>query len=291
MPSGKERQRDSLLRRRYGIGVAEYNRLIADQNGLCAICAKPEKEERFGVLCVDHLHCPISPRVRGLLCTWCNKHLNDGRGEDWSFHEQPDRLQAYADNPPPPGRSFGLHYEEQYLRFWLTEIREGGQVAPLMGWGFGNAWLPEPPLPEYIATSLLEPWDAWYRHWLLTAADYLRRTGWIQVPTRALDPKWEALQAEREARQEARKMEQEARRALDPNLDALKAELEVLQAEREVWKEARKAEQEAQRQAQLAKRREQYAARKERKVEQEARRQARLAKRREQYAARKARQG
>jgi hypothetical protein len=44
---------DHRLRRKYGISLAEYNRMLAQQNGVCAICLNPPKARR---LSVDHDH-------------------------------------------------------------------------------------------------------------------------------------------------------------------------------------------------------------------------------------------
>lgn len=67
---------DRDLRRRYGIGVEDYNRMIEAQNGLCAVCKQPERLVRHGrpsPLMVDHNH--LTGRVRGLLCARCNLGL------------------------------------------------------------------------------------------------------------------------------------------------------------------------------------------------------------------------
>lgn len=74
---------DTRLRLRFGItperkggpsgyaGVAEYDRRLAEQGGVCAICErKPEYGKRFAV---DHNH--STGRVRGLLCSVCNGRL------------------------------------------------------------------------------------------------------------------------------------------------------------------------------------------------------------------------
>lgn len=61
------------LRRKYGITVSEYNRLLALQEGKCAICKTdcPGKGKRH--FHVDHDH--LSGKVRGLLCVKCNMGL------------------------------------------------------------------------------------------------------------------------------------------------------------------------------------------------------------------------
>jgi Recombination endonuclease VII. len=52
-------------------GAAElYERLLAEQGGVCAICGNPPKTRR---LHVDHDH--KTGRVRGLLCYRCNRLL------------------------------------------------------------------------------------------------------------------------------------------------------------------------------------------------------------------------
>jgi hypothetical protein len=56
--------------RRYGITVAEYDRLFADQNGVCAICGNTNDDI---ALCIDHDH--KTNEVRGLLCNLCNRAI------------------------------------------------------------------------------------------------------------------------------------------------------------------------------------------------------------------------
>jgi hypothetical protein len=71
----KEAQRHYALRSQYGISIAEYNQMLADQGGVCAVCKRPEtgKTPYGGAakpLSVDHNH--ETNQVRGLLCTQCN---------------------------------------------------------------------------------------------------------------------------------------------------------------------------------------------------------------------------
>lgn len=70
-----EKNREAHLKHRYGISLEEYNRLLVEQNGLCAVCGQPPSSENTrahwgGKLCVDHCH--DSSRVRALLCNDCN---------------------------------------------------------------------------------------------------------------------------------------------------------------------------------------------------------------------------
>lgn len=65
--------RDKWLRRKFGIGSAEYDAKMVEQGGVCAICSQPETVFRKGdllPLSVDHNH--RTNAVRGLLCQSCN---------------------------------------------------------------------------------------------------------------------------------------------------------------------------------------------------------------------------
>lgn len=61
--------------RRFGLTVGDYERILADQGGVCAICRRPEthQRERIYTLSVDHCH--ATGRVRGLLCNLCNRAI------------------------------------------------------------------------------------------------------------------------------------------------------------------------------------------------------------------------
>lgn len=60
---------------RYGITHEDYERLLNQQEGLCAICRQPELV--WGQLAVDHDH--TTNEVRGLLCHKCNPLLGYAR--------------------------------------------------------------------------------------------------------------------------------------------------------------------------------------------------------------------
>lgn len=57
-----------------GLTLEQYDQIFESQNGVCAICGKPEtKKHQSGNirrLCVDHSH--KTSKVRGLLCNKCN---------------------------------------------------------------------------------------------------------------------------------------------------------------------------------------------------------------------------
>ena len=78
--------RKSYLKRKYGMTIADYDRMHDEQGGVCAICSEPRPEER--TLHVDHDH--ETGVIRGLLCFRCNNALGD-------FREEYDLFQRAAD--------------------------------------------------------------------------------------------------------------------------------------------------------------------------------------------------
>lgn len=52
------------------LAPGEYERMLAEQGGVCAICGQRPKTRR---LHVDHDH--ATGRIRGLLCFRCNRNL------------------------------------------------------------------------------------------------------------------------------------------------------------------------------------------------------------------------
>jgi Autographiviridae endonuclease VII len=63
---------------KYGITITEYDALYQHQDGVCAICGKPESGRdntgtKIKALAVDHDH--ETGAIRGLLCSTCNSFL------------------------------------------------------------------------------------------------------------------------------------------------------------------------------------------------------------------------
>ena len=67
---------NATLKAKYGISLADYNRRLADQGEVCAICKCPCITGHR--LSVDHNH--ETGEIRGLLCVNCNRavgHMRD----------------------------------------------------------------------------------------------------------------------------------------------------------------------------------------------------------------------
>lgn len=65
--------------RLYGITVEEYDRLLVEQDGGCAICHAGEPGSGRASFAVDHDH--VTGAVRGLLCLSCNSGLGQFRDD------------------------------------------------------------------------------------------------------------------------------------------------------------------------------------------------------------------
>lgn len=70
------------LKRHYGMTKEEYEVLFKSQNGVCAICSKPQSKGRR--LAVDHDH--ETGEVRGLLCDGCNPGIGYFKNDPELLH-------------------------------------------------------------------------------------------------------------------------------------------------------------------------------------------------------------
>lgn len=66
-----DKSRNALLKRKYGITLAEYRLLLEEQGGVCAICGGLERITDGRAMAVDHCH--RTNVVRGILCSHCNR--------------------------------------------------------------------------------------------------------------------------------------------------------------------------------------------------------------------------
>jgi Autographiviridae endonuclease VII len=86
-PQAKLRaQRRWMLKQEYGITLETYEWMWREQDGLCAICGQPERDNKS--LSVDHNH--KTDEIRGLLCDRCNTGLG-------KFDDDPSRFRAAAE--------------------------------------------------------------------------------------------------------------------------------------------------------------------------------------------------
>lgn len=82
-----EKNPDYFLKLRYGIDMAGYDALVAQQGNRCAICRTDDPSGKNGKWCVDHDH--ATGVVRGLLCVHCNLAIGQ-------MGDEPERLRAAA---------------------------------------------------------------------------------------------------------------------------------------------------------------------------------------------------
>lgn len=94
-PKGRKLH-DTNLRKKFGIGLIQYETMLQEQDGLCYLCGVKYSRN----LAVDHNH--QTGKVRRLLCSMCNQALG-------LFKDNRDVLLRAADyvvqtfEPPPDG--------------------------------------------------------------------------------------------------------------------------------------------------------------------------------------------
>lgn len=72
----KDKSKNNALYRKYGISLSDYQKMFAEQLGVCAICYQAEVATINNIrktLSVDHNH--TTGKIRGLLCYRCNSAL------------------------------------------------------------------------------------------------------------------------------------------------------------------------------------------------------------------------
>ena len=88
--SYREAVRRSNLKKSYGITLEYFEEMMLEQSGKCAICMIELVRERHKRGSVNVDHCHSTGRVRGLLCSECNRALGQ-------FNEDPVRMRSAAD--------------------------------------------------------------------------------------------------------------------------------------------------------------------------------------------------
>lgn len=85
-PEVKARERNNHLRRKFGITSEQYEQMLEEQGGVCALCRRTPRHDIS--LHVDHDH--TTGANRKLLCFRCNNALGD-------LDDDPALLRAAAD--------------------------------------------------------------------------------------------------------------------------------------------------------------------------------------------------
>jgi len=82
-------RRDYTLQKKYGITLAQYERMLGKQGGGCAICGRVAKTRSLNV---DHCH--RTGAVRGILCHSCNRGLPFFRDNPALFRKAAEYLET-----------------------------------------------------------------------------------------------------------------------------------------------------------------------------------------------------
>lgn len=126
---------ENCRHREYRLTCLQYDRLLTRAAGRCEICAKPDHENCFGKLFIDHVTKLGKWAVRGLLCRTCNGNLH------YPSRWRPE-IDAYHANA-----------------FYLTLAAEAGvyDLSP-----------PEPPVWTVLSDHAHRPWrrepEGWWPH-------------------------------------------------------------------------------------------------------------------------------
>jgi hypothetical protein len=94
--------KDGFLRSTFGISLETYNKMLAAQDGKCAICKNGETITRHGklrLLAVDHCH--ETGSVRQLLCGNCNPMLGYARDDAEVLMSAAEYLARHKFPPAP----------------------------------------------------------------------------------------------------------------------------------------------------------------------------------------------
>lgn len=95
--------RDYQYKKKYGISLEEYNLLLKEQGGKCAICGITREEcNDKRALPIDHDHacCPgvisCGKCVRGILCHSCNRGVGLLKDSPKNLRQAADYLERYS---------------------------------------------------------------------------------------------------------------------------------------------------------------------------------------------------
>jgi len=99
--NNKDRVKFNKIKRVYGLTKEQYQHMLEQQNGCCAICLTSVEEQRYNTLVVDHCH--TTGKVRGLLCHACNTAIGSLKDNVGSLQRAIQYLSqtSVLDSPDP----------------------------------------------------------------------------------------------------------------------------------------------------------------------------------------------
>jgi hypothetical protein len=96
-----EKATNHNLKKMYGISLQIYESMAVEQDGVCGICKLPEQAvDKDGAprrMPVDHCH--KTGKVRGLLCTACNRALGLFKDNPAVLRNAAEYLEKHLDSP------------------------------------------------------------------------------------------------------------------------------------------------------------------------------------------------
>jgi hypothetical protein len=98
--------------KKFGITPSEYDRLLSEQNGVCAICERAPKTRR---LAVDHSH--WAGRVRGILCFACNTFL------EWHL-KYSKKITSYLEKSGEPSMDINTEFGKRVWEELKPKIKD-----------------------------------------------------------------------------------------------------------------------------------------------------------------------
>ena len=103
-PGHHKSWRNNYLWTKYRMTPDEYDQLLSEQNGLCAICQLPQVDGRAMAVDHDHQCCPGSNScgtcIRGLLCNLCNTAIGAFRDDTKLIEKAITYLMTYRTQQP-----------------------------------------------------------------------------------------------------------------------------------------------------------------------------------------------
>lgn len=97
--ANKEKAKCRNLQSRFNIKIEQFNKMLIEQNYLCAICKKPEtakQNDKIQALSVDHNH--KTGKIRSLLCQGCNQGLGNFKESCESLIEAIKYIEKFKGN-------------------------------------------------------------------------------------------------------------------------------------------------------------------------------------------------